>query len=258
MHIGTPGYSRREVLRLLGASTVSMLGCTRLGGAASDDSARLTTRPGTPSQQLTPGLRTLGLDSTHHDARLLIPTSYVAGTPTPFVLALHGAGGSAAGPIGRLSPYAESNGFILLAVDSYGSTWDAIRGSYGSDVRFIDRALRYVFDRCSVDPARLVIEGFSDGASYALGLGLVNGDLFRRIVAFSPGFIPPSNTSRHGTAEIWISHGVQDPILPVDSTSRQIVPALRGAGYAVTYVEFTGGHEVPDSMATQAGQWLVR
>jgi len=51
---------------------------------------------------------------------------------------------------------------------------------------------------------------------------------------------------------------VQDPILPIDSTSRRIVPSLRGAGYAVTYVEFTGGHEVPDAMASQAGQWLVR
>jgi hypothetical protein len=99
----THGCTRREVVHLLAAGTVSVFGCTLLGGADADDSARLTTRLGTPSQQLTPGLRTLGLDSTHHDARLLIPASYVAGTPTPFVLALHGAGGSAAGPIGWLS-----------------------------------------------------------------------------------------------------------------------------------------------------------
>lgn len=31
--------------------------------------------------------------------------------------------------------------------------------------------------------------GFSDGASYALSLGLPNGNLFSHIVAFSPGFM---------------------------------------------------------------------
>ncbi len=32
-------------------------------------------------------------------------------------------------------------------------------------------------------------QGFSDGASYALSLGVPNGDLFTHIVAFSPGFM---------------------------------------------------------------------
>ena len=249
-------YSRREALRLLAAGTASLLGCSSVddGGAGS---ARLTARPGTPSRQLTPGLWTLGIDTTSHDGRLLIPASYVAGTPTPFALALHGAGGSASGPITMLSPHAEAYGFIVLSVDAYGPTWDAIGGSYGSDVRFIDRALGHAFDRCTVDAARVVVEGFSDGASYALGLGLANGDLFRRLVAFSPGFIPATSTARHGNPAVWVSHGVQDPILPIDSTSRVIVPALQGAGYAVTYTEFTGGHEVPPLIASQAGQWLV-
>lgn len=179
------------------------------------------------------------------------------GTPLPLVLALHGAGGNASESIDLLGPYAESYGFFLLAVDSYGVTWDAIGGAYGRDVSFIDLALRHAFDRCTVDPTRIAVGGFSDGASYALGLGLANGDLFSRVVAFSPGFIPPSNTAPHGQPEFFVSHGLSDPVLPIDSASRLIVPALTGEGYTVTYVEFDGGHSVPAAIALQAVQWLL-
>ncbi|MGZ4788523.1 MAG: hypothetical protein ACXVZX_08375 [Terriglobales bacterium] len=42
-----------------------------------------------------------------------------------------------------------------------------------------------------MDPARIAIGGFSDGASYALTIGITNGRLFTHIVAFSPGFMQP-------------------------------------------------------------------
>jgi len=34
--------------------------------------------------------------------------------------------------------------------------------------------------------------GFSDGASYALSVGITNGDLFTHVIAFSPGFVAPA------------------------------------------------------------------
>jgi predicted esterase len=175
----------------------------------------------------------------------------------PLLLSLHGAGIGASGPINFLGPYAESHGFFLLACDSRDVTWDAITGRYGPDVTFIGRALRQTFDRCAVNPARVAIEGFSDGASYALGLGLANGDLFSRVVAFSPGFIPRSDTAAHGQPEIFVSHGRQDPVLPIDQASRQIVPALRADGYSVTYVEYDGVHAVTAAVAEQAVDWLL-
>lgn len=41
----------------------------------------------------------------------------------------------------------------------------------------------------AIDPAHVAIGGFSDGASCALSLGLVNGDLFTHVMAFSPGLV---------------------------------------------------------------------
>jgi predicted esterase len=52
-----------------------------------------------------------------------------------------------------------------------------------------------------------------------------------------------------GKPPIFISHGRQDSILPIDPCSRRIVPELQRTGYAVTYKEFDGDHEVPSEMA---------
>lgn len=256
----TATWTRRRFITALGAAaTVLPFGCGGPSGeVAGGGSARLIARPGVPTMSITPGTWPLGLGPTTYDGFLLVPQSYVAGTPTPLVLALHGAGSRASGPINLLGTYAESRGFIVLSVDSVGLTWDAITFKYLSDVQFIDRALAHAFARCSVDPARVVVEGFSDGASYGLGLGLANGDLFTRVVAFSPGFIPAFDSPIVGKPEIFCSHGLQDPILSIESASRRIVADLRSNGYVVDYHEFIGGHEVPGTMASLAADWLMR
>ena len=82
-------------------------------------------------------------------------------------------------------------GMILLSPQSQSSSWDVIRGGYGPDVQTMDKALRSVFERYTIDPKRCSIGGFSDGASYALSVGTTNGDLFTHVVAFSPGFMRP-------------------------------------------------------------------
>lgn len=107
-----------------------------------------------------------------------------------------------------------------------------------------------------MDPARLAITGFSDGASYALSLGLTNGDLFSRVLAFSPGFAAPAD--RQGAPRIFISHGTADAVLPIDRCSRRIVPRLEQAGYDVTYVEFDGPHTVPPEIQRAAVDWLAQ
>ncbi|OMQ16227.1 hypothetical protein A7K94_0204005 [Modestobacter sp. VKM Ac-2676] len=114
----------------------------------------------------------------------------------------------------------------------------------------MDRALGEVFSRLRIDPARVAVAGFSDGATYALGLGLANGELFDRILAFSPGFVPPG--PRSGQPAVFVSHGTADEVLPIDRTSRDLVPELRDDGYEVTYREFDGGHAVPPEITQEA------
>jgi predicted esterase len=220
-------------------------------------SASLSARPAKPPPSL-PGAGThpLGLEQLR-DALLYVPPGLQPGKPAAFLLTLHGAGGNAAGGLSLLAPLADRYGLVLLAPASQKSTWDAVGARrYGPDVAAIDRALGRVFAAVEVDPARIGIAGFSDGASYALGLGLANGRLFHRIIAFSPGFIPPA--PRAGRPAVFVSHGEDDAVLPIDSTSRRIVPALRRDGYEVAYREFSGGHAVPAPIAQEAAAWLGR
>ena len=67
-----------------------------------------------------------------------MPAGYVATKPAPLVLMLHGATGSARGALRPFRELADEAGLVLLAPESRGTTWDAIRGDYGPDIAFID------------------------------------------------------------------------------------------------------------------------
>lgn len=116
-------------------------------------------------------------------------------------------------------------------------------------------ALALAFRQCNIDPTRIALGGFSDGASYALSLGISNGDLFSALIAFSPGFIAPAR--RKGTPRIFVAHGTQDQMLPIDQTSRTIVPELKEARFDVHYEEFDGPHTVTVSEVASAMRWFV-
>ena len=154
-----------------------------------------------------------------------------------------------------LTSLADEHEFILLAPDSRGPTWDLILADYGPDVALIDRALEQVFACLRIDSTRVALAGFSDGASYALSLGVLNGDLFTHIIAFSPGFM--ATTQQNGHPRIFVSHGVDDPVLPIKRCSRVIVPRLEALGYTVHYREFEGGHVIPPEIAQEAIGWFV-
>jgi len=188
------------------------------------------------------------------DGLVYVPEGYRAGQPASLVMMLHGAGGNARHALEILQAIADAEGFILVAPDSQGPTWDGIRGEYGPDILFINQALAWVFERYAVDPGRLAIGGFSDGASYALSLGIANGDLFTHVLAFSPGFAAP--VEQHGEPRLYVSHGTQDTVLPIHACSRRLVPRLQGAGYTVLYREFDGPHTVPAEIAREAVEWF--
>ncbi|HEX8291919.1 MAG TPA: hypothetical protein VF570_09205 [Pyrinomonadaceae bacterium] len=232
----------------------SMNGTTRTRDSSGLSEGRLAARPGRVKTVGPAGLQPLKLEG-GRDGLVYVPAGAGGGRPAPLMLLLHGAGGSARHTVSLLRGLADKSGMILLVPDSRGGTWDVIEGGYGPDVAFIDRALGQTFGRYNVDPARVAAGGFSDGASYALSLGATNGDLFTHVVAFSPGFMSPA--SRHGSPALFVSHGTQDRVLPIDACSRRIVPRVKAAGYSVRYKEFDGPHTVPPDVAAEAVAWFL-
>lgn len=216
---------------------------------------RLTARPHQVKKAAPSGLQQLQLEG-KRDGFIYVPAGVSVERPAPLMLMLHGAGGNAQRSVSLLQNLADKAGLILLVPDSRQQTWDVVRGKYGPDVAFIDRALGQTFGRYNINPTRIAIGGFSDGASYALSLGITNGDLFTHVIAFSPGFMVPA--SEHGLPAIFISHGTLDRVLPIEACSRKIVPMVKSAGYRVRYREFDGPHTVPAEIAGEAIDWFLK
>ena len=217
--------------------------------------AQLYARPAQVTTLAPTGMQTLPVGG-KRDSYLYVPSRYNPLHPMPLVVLLHGAGGHAQDGLDILRSMADQAGLILVAPASDAGTWDIIAARvYGSDVSMIDQSLSHVFERYAVDPAHVGIGGFSDGASYALTLGLANGDLFTHVLAFSPGFIGPM-TAR-GNPKIYMSHGTEDEVLPINPCSRSILKQLERLEFKLTYEEFDGGHTIPPEVAQSAVEWFT-
>ena len=153
---------------------------------------------------------------------------------------LHGATGTGRAHLRPVLGAADRYGVILVAPDSrFDGSWDLIeQGQLGPDVAFLDVVLDSVLDRVDADVTRLALGGISDGASYALSIGLSNGDLFSSVVAFSPGFLMVPEPVGH--PGVFVSHGTADRILSIDGQGRRLHAALPDA----KYVEIEGGPHV--------------
>jgi phospholipase/carboxylesterase len=250
---GAVVVSRRLFVKLGSLALAAPWACGLNGGPEAAADGRLKSRPKANTAPLAPGQHALNLSSPR-DGWLYIPTGYQHSKPAPLVIAFHGAGQSSSEWLGTRT-LANQLGIVLLVPDSRDVTWDVVRGGFDVDVAFVDRALDYTFAHTNIDTKRIALAGFSDGASYALSLGLVNGDLVTHILAFSPGFVVDGQI--RGKPSISITHGTSDGILPIDSTSRRIVPALRAQGYSVQYQEFDGGHTLPQQLGTQVFTWFA-
>lgn len=256
-------------------------------GACADDSGsgRLTARPGTQTPDATPNepqsaatdgrlempsggraaseppqLETGGdlkpgesyLTLNGRDALIYVPPSYKPGRPLPLVIELHGASSSAKQGI---RPFVNAGAeAILIAPKAQGPTWDLTLGGFGPDLESIDELLEYAFEHYAIDRSKIGILGFSDGASYALSLGLVNGDLFSHVIALAPGYFDAPE--RSGEPKIFIGHGREDGVLSFEG-SQDMAEELRADGYDVTFEEHPGSHE-PGPVAPAAVAWFER
>ncbi len=239
------GFLQTGSLAVLAANTPALL--------AADSSGRLAVRHKQSSGDLTPGAHVLD-DNNGRRAILYVPPGYNPATPAPFMLMLHGPRGDGDRTLESQRAAADEHGVVLLSPSTRSGTWDAIRGGFAHDLEKLDTLLGEVFERCNIDPTRIASGGFSDGASYALSLGLINGDFFTHIIAHSPGFI--ISDTRQGKPAVYVSHGRQDEVLPFDRCGAAIVAQLEKEGYVPRFDVFDGGHTASPELRSAALAWL--
>jgi phospholipase/carboxylesterase len=200
------------------------------------------------------GQNALGLFEAR-DALLYVPQGVDGQRPTALVTLFHGGGGSAEKIFPMLQRHADERGFLLLTPQSLFPTWDIVIGGNGPDRERLDAALAEVASRFPLDPHRFVFAGHSDGGSYALSLGLTNGDVVTHVMASSAGFM--SVHVQSGAPRIFISHGTGDEQIPISRSGRVHSAKLKDAGYDVTYVEYDGPHAYQPAVVEQGVDFFL-
>jgi phospholipase/carboxylesterase len=251
-HLAVPVVMHSPAVRFV-SLVLLLAGCTgalprniRIAPGPPPETARLQARPAPEFRPGTPGLWPLGVGATR-DGLLYIPEA-ARTRRVPLLVMLHGYGSSPEHIWPAIKRDAEDRSVAVLLPASRLVSWDFAHGDFGADRAFIDAALASTFLRVPVDPAHVALGGFSAGATFALSIGPSNGDLFEWIFAFSPTGLEVAG--RVGKPRFLLAHGTADPVVLIGMSSREIVPALRAAGYWVAYREFPGGeHEIfPDAV----------
>jgi phospholipase/carboxylesterase len=247
---------RRQFLKVSAAAGIGLVACSN--GTEPEltiESATITARPRAFSGTAPRGFHSFGVWH-KDDAYLYVPPTYRDDTPAPFLVLLHGSHGHATDFKASLPSHVDDKGIVVLAVDSTLATWDLIGIlGFGPDPERLNLALDYAFSKVNVDPTHVAIGGFSDGASYALSVGPVNGDLFTAIIAFSAG--KPTVPGARGKPPIFMSHGTSDLVIPITLARDTVRPEFVNAGYSVTFREFAGGHQIPAAVAEEAYNWFL-
>ena len=168
---------------------------------------------------------------------------------------LHGAGQTPADALLAFRGGWDEPGLVLIAPKSKGQTWSVLDSPDDRDLESVNLALGEAYERCRIDRTRIAVGGFSDGGTYALTLGISNGELFRAIMALSPGGIVGGQQA--GVPRVFVSHGTLDGVLPIDRAGDAVVRQLRDAGYPVEYRRFVGGHAASTETSAAAVRWFL-
>ncbi len=169
---------------------------------------------------------------------LYIPESYDAPEPLPLIVALHGGSGNGREFLWSWLREARSHRCALLAPTARGSTWSML----GPDVDHpaLSSMIAYVREHWSIDGARILLTGLSDGATYGLLSGL-RADSPCTAIAPACGVFHPENhdngnLQRAAGKPIYLIHGALDWMFPVQM-ARHAAATLERAGAALVYRE---------------------
>jgi phospholipase/carboxylesterase len=206
------------------------------------------------------GVMHIGEPGARGGVSLYVPEYYDAGQAWPLVVALHGGSGNGRAFLWSWLRDARSHGAIVAAPTAVGNTW-ALTGP-DPDTPNLQRIVNAVRDRWTIDPARVLLTGMSDGGTFSYVSGLEPGSPFTHLAPVSAAFHPMlaqmADPGRIAGLPIHVAHGALDWMFPIDM-ARGASEALAAAGAAVTYVELSDlSHTYPRELNPQILDWMAK
>lgn len=191
---------------------------------------------------------------------LHVPASYDSLSPVPLVISLHGAAGWPAQQM-SLSGWnrlAEEHGFIVVYPSGTGlpRIWHVDRGpGLERDVRFITELIDTLTATYGIDPARVYVNGLSNGGGMAFVLSCAIPDRIAAVGTVAAAQSLPWDWCRDRRPVPLISfHGTTDPIVPYaggrSSLSPDTFPNVRS--WTASWARRNGCDEVPVESAVAA------
>ncbi|HET6611635.1 MAG TPA: PHB depolymerase family esterase [Kofleriaceae bacterium] len=199
---------------------------TSTDGAAATGDASLAPADAAPActgllPQPADNVWTLEVDGRERSFRVHVPATYDPAVRTPLVLNFHGFTSNAAQQeLLTLMPIkADDAGFITVAADGVGASWNA-GACCGQavvedidDVGFVTAMLDELEASLCIDPARVYATGFSNGGFLSHRLAC---ELSTRIAAVAPvsGVLGIDTCAPSRPVPVLQFHGTADPVVP--------------------------------------------
>jgi len=155
---------------------------------------------------------------------------------------------------------ARAHGVLVLYPEAAGSTWDYISSRHTSrrDVDFLQFAMNRARSAFRVDDRRIAVLGISDGGSMALSLAAHNAGVFQAGMSISAGFCASPPPCVGGSPKLFMKHGAQDRMFPLERVGYSLRDRLKAAGYSVEHRIGHGEGHVPSGWQVEfLPAWLA-
>lgn len=203
----------------------------------------------------------------HHDNQrgkrggysLYVPEYYSPEKAWPLVVALHGGSGHGADFIWSWVAAARSFGFVVAAPTSRARTWSL--QAPAQDAAGLNRMLASISRSYHIDTDRLLLNGISDGGTFAMLLSVVHQSPFTHyapVAAAVHVLMDRGGVVRAPVRDlpIYQVHGQRDWMFPV-SKAREVAAALEQAGARITYREVEDlSHNYPMDENSNIVRWF--
>ena len=205
----------------------------------------------------------------------LIKESTTLNSKSPLLLLLHGYGSNEA-DLHSFANYLPEHYTVVSiraphALPSGGFAWYNINfdndmnkfndhNQAKNSINLIMKFLDELIEKYSIESNDISLLGFSQGTILSYALGLNFPERFKKIIGFS-GYIDESmvftntNNLDYSNLNLYISHGTQDPVIPVD-WARKSIEILKKEKINHNYKEFVSGHTISPDNFYDFKSWL--